>query len=69
MACNDVNRGGYDYEFVDDVPEDYECGICFHPMKKPVQTHCGHRFCRECLEAALRRSVQYSELSDGIIDY
>ena len=55
MACNDVNRGGYDYEFVDDVPEDYECGICFHPMKNPVQTHCGHRFCSECLETAMRR--------------
>ncbi|KAL7668837.1 hypothetical protein ACOME3_009521 [Neoechinorhynchus agilis] len=28
----------------------FTCPICFELMKQPIQTSCGHRFCRECYE-------------------
>ena len=57
MASNTELPSGYDYEFVLQVPEDYICSICQLTMRKPVQTECGHRFCKGCLDAALKRSV------------
>ncbi|XP_020892264.1 TNF receptor-associated factor 3 isoform X2 [Exaiptasia diaphana] len=55
MASNAELPSGYDYEFVVQVPEDYICSICHLAMLKPVQTRCGHRFCKGCLDAALQR--------------
>ena len=47
MAANN----GYAVESVETVPSKFECGICMLIMRQPVQTSCGHRFCRECLKA------------------
>ncbi|KAL9959365.1 hypothetical protein ACROYT_G032681 [Oculina patagonica] len=47
--------GGYDFEFVDELPPCQTCPICFLAMRNPVQTSCGHRFCKTCLLKALRR--------------
>ncbi|XP_068688043.1 TNF receptor-associated factor 4-like isoform X2 [Montipora foliosa] len=46
---------GYDYVFVSSVPEDELCPICSSPLKEPVQTRCGHRFCSLCLEKSMKR--------------
>lgn len=46
---------GYDEEFVCKVEEDLECSICHQPLKEPVLTRCGHRFCKECIEEHFRR--------------
>jgi TNF receptor-associated factor 4 len=47
---------GYDFEFVDKLPDDCVCKICHLALRKPVQTKCcGHRFCKDCLEEANRR--------------
>ena len=48
---------GYDEDFVTVVEEDFQCLICHLPLKEPVQTRCGHRFCKECLEEHMRRCV------------
>ncbi|XP_078350390.1 TNF receptor-associated factor 5-like [Oculina patagonica] len=48
--------GGYDYEFTNRVPEDWECLVCHLAMKDPVQiVGCGHRLCSICMESLLRR--------------
>ena len=31
----------------------HECPVCLSAMRDPVQTECGHLFCRGCLETAL----------------
>jgi len=47
--------GGYDYEFISKVPEDWQCPVCCLPLKDPVQiVGCGHRLCNICMESLLR---------------
>ena len=46
---------GYEDDFVSEVERDLECSICHFPLKDPVLTRCGHRFCKECLEENFRR--------------
>ena len=46
---------GYQENFVSVVDEDFQCCICTFPLREPLQTRCGHRFCRECLEDASTR--------------
>ena len=54
----DENRGGYDCEFVNPPPEAFqtECPVCLQILKEPclISCHCGHKFCRECIEAVQR---------------
>ena len=42
--------GGYDVSFVDPLEKDYECPICLLAVRDPVQTPCGHSFCKTCFE-------------------
>ena len=39
------------------IDDDLQCLICFLPLREPVLTKCGHRFCRECLEHHMTRFV------------
>ena len=39
------------YHFVD---ERLTCPFCKDIFNEPWQTSCGHRFCKNCLEALLR---------------
>jgi hypothetical protein len=46
----------YDFEFINELPDDCVCKICHLALRKPVQTKCcGHRFCKDCLDEANRR--------------
>ena len=45
---------GYTAKFVNPHLDRHLCSICNYPMKNPVQTECGHLFCRACLEPVLR---------------
>jgi len=46
---------GYDAKFKHPLLKRHECPICLYAMKVPVQTECGHLFCKECLEPVLKR--------------
>lgn len=47
--------GGYDYDFIDELPNDWECLVCQLPLKNPVQIEkCGHRLCEICAATILR---------------
>ena len=46
---------GYEVKFVNPLLKRHECPICLYAMKTPVQTECGHLFCRECLDPVLKR--------------
>ena len=45
---------GYDELFDSAVEADYECPICMMCLRDPVQTACGHRFCKSCLQRHMR---------------
>ena len=59
---------GHEDEFVNDVEDDFQCLICHLPLKEPVLTRCGHRFCKGCLEEHFRRYVdlQYNSTETGV---
>ena len=67
--------GGYDLKCVEATANNDEWSICNFILRKPVQMACGHRFCRDCLNAcfdkyvlkffqktSLRKKCPYSEL-------
>lgn len=50
--------GGYDYDFIDELPNDWECLVCQLPLKNPVQIEkCGHRLCEICAATILRSAT------------
>ena len=40
--------------FEEDVEAKYKCAICLFILEDPVQTPCGHLFCRPCIITSIR---------------
>ncbi|XP_015777811.1 PREDICTED: TNF receptor-associated factor 6-like [Acropora digitifera] len=58
-----TNPEGYDEYFDPPLENKYECPICLLGLREPVQTLCGHRFCRGCI----LRSMSIKEFIEGIL--
>ncbi|XP_062505029.1 TNF receptor-associated factor 6-like [Corticium candelabrum] len=54
--------GGYDVSFVDSLEKDYECPICLLAVRDPVQTPCGHSFCKTCFDQVAERQGRGREV-------
>ena len=53
-----TDPGGYDYQFVDAVPDMFICNICHLPSRDPYLTVCcGHLFCNSCLKNAFSVAI------------
>lgn len=48
---------GYDVEFDPPLERKYECPICLMALRNAIQTPCGHRFCKNCIEKSIRYAV------------
>jgi len=49
--ASSIAEGGYDFEFLTDLPEDLTCVLCHFAFKNPVQVEeCGHVFCKQCFD-------------------
>ena len=46
---------GHSAKFAYPLLKRHKCPICLFAMRNPVQTECGHLFCKGCLEAVLKR--------------
>ncbi|KAK2152699.1 hypothetical protein LSH36_321g06004 [Paralvinella palmiformis] len=62
MSSSDVETDcpttlGYDAAFSPDLDEKYKCPVCLVALRDPLQTVCGHRFCRVCLTRSRGRSL------------
>ncbi len=56
MALDLNQSGGYDYDFVDEVPDRLTCQICAKPFRDPhLVVCCGKHYCRSCLTASFRK--------------
>ncbi|XP_078667690.1 TNF receptor-associated factor 6-like isoform X2 [Branchiostoma floridae x Branchiostoma belcheri] len=45
---------GWDVHWDPPLEPKYECPICLMGLREPVQTNCGHRFCRYCILKSIR---------------
>ena len=45
---------GFDEDFDPPAPDVYECPICLLVLRMPMQTECGHRFCKGCILKVVR---------------
>ena len=63
-APNDF--GGYDYYFVDSIPDRVVCKICYLPSRDPyLTTCCGHVFCKSCLNNAKKAATTRGSITKG----
>lgn len=46
----EIFRNGYDFKVL--------CNACNRVLRDPVQSYCGHRFCRECISAIISSGNQ-----------
>ena len=45
---------GYEYEFVDQVPEDYFCKLCKHVAREAgISSCCGEVMCKACVDVII----------------
>ncbi|XP_047136091.1 TNF receptor-associated factor 4 isoform X2 [Hydra vulgaris] len=51
VELSENHYGGYDENFVNPLPSDLKCPVCFLALRQPIQTEeCGHRFCESCIK-------------------
>ncbi|KAL4219122.1 Tnf receptor-associated factor 2 [Mactra antiquata] len=53
-------QGGYPKEIFKNsvIDEKYLCNFCGLVLREPVQSFCGHRFCRSCIDSHIRTGNQ-----------
>ena len=49
-----MSLGGYDASFLSPVSKDLECPVCLLVLRDPLQTSCGHLFCKKCVDNMTR---------------
>ncbi|KAL9955416.1 hypothetical protein ACROYT_G036739 [Oculina patagonica] len=54
LPSHETMSEGYDEYFDPPLESKYECPICLLGLREPVQTSCGHRFCRGCIVRSIR---------------
>ncbi|MBN3309929.1 TNF receptor-associated factor 6 [Amia ocellicauda] len=58
---------GYDVEFDPPLESKYECPICLMALRAAVQTPCGHRFCRGCIEKSIKDAGQKCPVDNEVL--
>ena len=61
MAKKRESYGGYDSEFIDDVPDRFICQICTRVLRDPhLAVCCGQHFCESCLNRWFKKQAKKS---------
>lgn len=68
-SINSEDVGGYPLEvFRVSFDEKFKCNSCGRILRDPVQSYCGHRFCRSCISKLIRQ-YYYVLTSNNYIQY
>ena len=59
LSHEEPRSEGYDEYFDPPLESKYECPICLLGLREPVQTSCGHRFCRGCIVRSIRYVLEW----------
>ncbi|KAL9958446.1 hypothetical protein ACROYT_G035458 [Oculina patagonica] len=65
---NSVETSTDDVQFVATLPDRYRCPLCKKALKDPLQTACGHRYCKTCLNRVLSGSNRKCPVDGQIVD-
>ena len=50
-SLDDSFSGGYDFDFIEEPPEELNCSVCLLVLRDPHLTSCcGNHFCQSCIE-------------------
>ena len=53
----DTSDDGLDYDFIVELPDEYQCSICLSLLNEPHLTACcGHHFCKKCINRVVEDS-------------
>ncbi|KAK3100059.1 hypothetical protein FSP39_014081 [Pinctada imbricata] len=58
IASGRTRVGGYDADFIPSLDRKYVCPICLAALREPMQTLCGHRFCRNCIMGCVQEGMR-----------
>ncbi|KAG7272374.1 hypothetical protein CRUP_000365 [Coryphaenoides rupestris] len=58
---------GYDADFDPPLESKYECPICLMALRNAIQTPCGHRFCKHCIEKSIRDAGQRCPVDNEVL--
>ncbi|XP_034040631.1 TNF receptor-associated factor 6 [Thalassophryne amazonica] len=58
---------GYDVDFDPPLESKYECPICLMALRNAIQTPCGHRFCKSCIEKSIRDTGQRCPIDNEML--
>ena len=53
---------------MEELSDFFRCPICRYCLNNPMQTPCGHRFCKECIESVLQSSQPICPLDREQLD-
>ena len=54
-----VQEGGFDAMFMEEIREEYKCVFCWLVIRDPVQImSCGHRFCARCFDEYKKKNTE-----------
>ena len=65
-----ADSGGYDVEFLEVPPEDYECLVCLLVLREPQMVSCcGVKFCKRCIDRVIQAGKPCPHCKDESFRY
>ena len=65
-----AESGGYDVEFLEVPPEDYECLVCLLVLREPQMVSCcGVKFCKHCIDRVIQAGKPCPHCKDESFRY
>ncbi|XP_078318035.1 TNF receptor-associated factor 6-B-like isoform X2 [Crassostrea virginica] len=67
MTSPPATTRGYDAAFCSELDRKYICPVCLSALHQPMQTACGHRFCKSCIQGVINGRTQAKCPVDNVV--